>query len=64
MFYFIEKFKNVLVHEVYNKKKIPGLSNVPNIREAQIRLFVNGMVDLVVDYYKGNISISLEDGKI
>ena len=62
--YFIDKLKNVLVELVFNKISLPTLSKDPNVRNAQIRFFANGSVDLVVDYFKGNLNISLEQLKL
>ena len=61
--YFIDKLKNVLVELVFNKISLPTLSKDPNIRNAQIRFFANGSIDLVIDYFKGNLNISLEELK-
>lgn len=62
-FYFIEKLKCILVQQVFNKIDLPFLSKNLNIRNAQIRFFANGSIDLVVDYFKNNINISLEECK-
>lgn len=61
--YFIDKLKNVLVELIFNKISLPTLSKDPNIRNAQLRFFANGAIDLVVDYFKGNLNISLEELK-
>ncbi|MGM9970929.1 MAG: TetR/AcrR family transcriptional regulator [Anaeroplasmataceae bacterium] len=61
--YFIEKLKHVLVQRVFNKISLPFFSSDPKIKNAQIRFFANGTVDLVIDYLKGNLNISLEECK-
>lgn len=61
--YFIDKLKNVLVEQVFDKISLSNLSKKSNIRNAQVRFFANGAIDLVVDYFKGNLNVSLEDLK-
>ena len=61
--YFIEKLKHILVQQVFNKIQLSSLSHNPNVKSAQIRFFANGAIDLVIDYFKGNLNISLEDTK-
>ncbi|MGM9969916.1 MAG: TetR/AcrR family transcriptional regulator [Anaeroplasma sp.] len=61
--YFIDKLKKVLTQELFNKISAPSLSKNPNIRNAQIKFFANGSIDLALDYYKGYLNISLDEIK-
>lgn len=61
--FFIEKLKYVLVQQVFNKISLPALSSDDNIKNAQLRFFANGTVDLVIDYFKGSLDITLEELK-
>lgn len=61
--YFIDKLKSVLTQQVFNKIDLPFLSTNPSIRNAQIRFFANGSVDLVIDYFKKNINVPLAELK-
>ena len=62
--FFIEKLKHILVKQVFNRVSYGILKENINIRDAQIRFFANGAVDLVVDYFKGRLNITLDELKI
>jgi len=61
--YFIEKLKNILVQLVFEQISLPNLSHNANIKKTQIKFFAYGTVDLVVEYFKGNSDISLDEIK-
>lgn len=62
--FFIEKLKHILVKQVFNRVSYSILKENINVRDAQIRFFANGAVDLVIDYFKGRLNISLDELKI
>ncbi|MCB9498780.1 MAG: TetR/AcrR family transcriptional regulator [Bacillales bacterium] len=57
--HFIEELRNFLTDSINQSITYSGLSDNPSIRYAQIDLAVSGGTELVVDYFRGVIKLSL-----
>ena len=58
---FINQIKGIIIDYISNDKRFNNLSSDKRIREAQIDLISNGIIYLYVDYFKGQLNVSLDD---
>ena len=59
--YFIDKIKNIVVKRVLVNIKSPILSKNKNERYVQISFIANACVDIMVNYFKGDIKMSFDE---
>jgi len=59
--YFIEKLKTVISKKMFKKSATLPFSQNKDEKYAQIRFLTNACVDTMVDYFKGNINLSLDE---
>lgn len=59
--FFIEKLKAVISKKIFEESAaLPFSKNIAE-KYAQIRFLTNACVDTMVDYFKGNIDLSLDE---
>ena len=59
--FFIDKIKNIVVMRVFSKLNSPMLSQNKSERYVQISFLANACVDIMVNYFKGDIKMSFDD---
>lgn len=59
--HFIEKLKRICNQYINKDINLKALSEEPNKRMAQIDFITNGTINLVVDYFRGSINITLDE---
>ena len=59
--FFIDKIKRVVSERVLTKINSPFLSKNPTFRTVQTNFVSNACVDTMVDYFRGNLNISLDE---
>ena len=59
--FFIDKIKRIVSERVLNKINSPYLSKNPVFRQVQVSFVANACVDTIVDYFRGNLNMSLDD---
>ena len=59
--FFIEKLKAVSSKKIFEESAMLPFSQNKAEKYAQIRFLTNACVDTMVDYFKGNIALSLEE---
>ena len=60
-FSFINKVKQIVIDNISNDKRFDVLSKNKNHREIQIDIIANGIIYTYVDYFKGNLNVSLDE---
>ncbi len=58
---FISKIKGILIDYIHKDKRFNNLSKDPNKKDAQVDIIANGIIYLYVDYFKGQLNVSLDD---
>ena len=58
---FIDKLKGICIERINKDVHLNALSKDPKVRMVEIDFFTNGIIHLFVDYFKGKISISLDE---
>lgn len=58
---FIDKLKKMCNEAIENDAKFEFLSPEPKLRKTQIDFITNGTIYLCIDYFKGNLSQSLDE---
>ena len=61
MRFFIEKLKAVISKKIFEQSAALPFSQNKAEKYAQIRFLTNACVDTMVDYFKGNIDLSLDE---
>ena len=59
--FFIEKLKAVISKKIFEESAALPFSQNKAEKYAQIRFLTNACVDTMVDYFKGNIDLSLDE---
>ena len=59
--FFIEKLKAVISKKIFEESAVLPFSQNKAEKYAQIRFLTNACVDTMVDYFKGNIDLSLDE---
>lgn len=59
--FFIEKLKAIISKKVFEESEALPFSQNKSKKYAQIRFLTNACVDTMVDYFKGNIDLSLDE---
>lgn len=59
--FFIEKLKAIISKKVFEESEALPFSQNKSEKYAQIRFLTNACVDTMVDYFKGNIDLSLDE---
>ena len=59
--FFIEKLKAIIFKKIFEESEALPLSQNKAEKYAQIRFLTNACVDTMVDYFKGNIDLSLDE---
>ena len=59
--YFIEKLKSLIAQRVFVKNKSLPFSQNQAERYAQIRLIAHACVDIMVDYFRGSLDMTLDE---
>ena len=59
--FFIEKLKAVISKKIFEESAALPISKNKAEKYAQIRFLTNACVDTMVDYFKGNIDLSLDE---
>ena len=59
--FFIEKLKSVISKKIFEESAVLPFSSNKAEKYAQIRFLTNACVDTMVDYFKGNIDLSLDE---
>ena len=59
--FFIDRIKRVVSDRVISKINSPHLSKNKSLRHVQVNFISNACVDTLVDYFRGNINMSLDD---
>ena len=59
--FFIEKLKAVISKKIFEESAALPFSQNKAGKYAQIRFLTNACVDTMVDYFKGNIYLSLDE---
>ena len=59
--FFIEKLKSIISKKVFEESAILPFSQNKAERYAQIRFLTNACVDTMVDYFKGTLSMTLDE---
>ena len=57
---FVDRLKSVLAKKVFEESKTLPFSKDANVRYVQVRFLTNACVDTMVDYFKGYLTVSLE----
>lgn len=57
---FITQLKNICNEHINSDVHLDALSNDPDMRMAEIDFLTNGIIHLFVDYFKGDIKLSLD----
>ena len=58
---FIDKLKNMCFQRLNKYYYVLKLANDPNTRKAEINFLTNGIIYLVVDYFRGDLDLTLDD---
>ena len=59
--FFIEKLKAIISKKIFEDSAVLPFSQNEAEKYAQIRFLTNACVDTMVDYFKGNINLSLHE---
>ena len=59
--FFIEKLKAIISKKIFEESAELPFSKNKAKKYAQIRFLTNACVDTMVDYFKGNIDLSLDE---
>lgn len=59
--FLIEKLKNIIAKKIIEERVNLPFSDNKKERCVQIRFLTNACVDTMVDYFKGNIDLSLDE---
>ena len=59
--FFIEKLKAIISKKIFEDSEVLPFSQNKAEKYAQIRFLTNACVDTMVDYFKGNIDLSLDE---
>jgi len=59
--YFIDRIKNVVSKRAFSTINSPFLSKNKNERSVQVSFLAHACVDIMVDYFKGNINMSFDE---
>ena len=59
--FFIEKLKAIISKKIFEDSAVLPFSQNKAEKYAQIRFLTNACVDTMVDYFKGNIDLSLDE---
>ena len=59
--YFIDRIKHIITKRVFSNVKSPFLSKNKTERYVQISFLANACVDIMVDYFKGEIDMSFDE---
>lgn len=59
--YFVEKLKLIMSKKVFEESTSLPFSTNEKEKYAQIRFLSNACVDIMVDYFKGNIKLTLDE---
>lgn len=59
--YFIDRIKHIITKRVFSNVNSPFLSQNKTERYVQISFLANACVDIMVDYFKGNIDMPFDD---
>ena len=59
--FFIEKLKAIISKKIFEDSAVLPFSKNKAEKYAQIRFLTNACVDTMVDYFKGNIDLSLDE---
>ena len=59
--FFIEKLKNFIANEVFEKNINQQFSGNANERYVQIRFLTNAYVDTIIDYFRGTLNVTLDE---
>ena len=59
--FFIDRIKRVVSDRVITKINSPYLSKNKSLRHVQVSFIANACVDTLVDYFRGNINMSIDD---
>lgn len=60
-FSFVYKIKQIIIENLSNDKRFDVLSKIKENREIQIDIIASGIIYTYVDYFKGNLNVSLDD---
>lgn len=60
-FSFVYKIKQIIIDNLSNDKRFNVLSKIKENRETQIDIIASGIIYTYVDYFKGNLNVSLDD---
>ena len=60
-FSFVYKIKQIIIDNLSNDKRFDVLSKNKDNRETQIDIIASGIIYTYVDYFKGNLNVSLDD---
>ncbi len=58
---FINRLKNICNQRINKDVQLKALSKEPKLRMAEIDFLTNGIIHLFVDYFKGEIKLSLDE---
>ncbi len=58
---FIEQLKLMLKEAIFNDTSTKFLSNDTNVRQTQATFIANGFVYMLVDYFKGEMNLTLDE---
>lgn len=59
--FFIDKLKSIISKRIFEENKTLPFSQNQAEKYAQIRFLTNACVDTMVDYFKGNLDLSLDE---
>ena len=58
---FVDKFKSVLTKKAFESSQNASFAYNANVWYARVRFLTNAFVDTISDYFKGMLSVSLEE---
>lgn len=59
--FFIEKLKGVISKKVFEESRTLPFSSDKTVRYTQIRFLTNACVDIMVDYFRGTLNLTLDE---
>ena len=59
--YFIDRIKHIITRRVFSNVNSPFLSQNKTERSVQISFLANARVDIMVDYFRGQINMPIDD---
>lgn len=57
---FIDKLKSICIDRINKDVHLDALSSDPSVRMFEIDFLTNGIIHMLVDYFKGEIDLSLD----